>query len=117
MMRTTMIVISIALAAIAACGSSPAGNELDPPDAATSDAAPVDAANVQPALVYAVDVSVWTRTLTDPDVDCLWAEGYRHVIIGTQNLEVTRQQIEIATRGGLTIDLYVYLDWAFPIAP
>ncbi|HJL15491.1 MAG TPA: GH25 family lysozyme [Sandaracinaceae bacterium LLY-WYZ-13_1] len=66
---------------------------------------------VEPRIVDAVDVSHWTRTLTDADVDCLWEGGYRHVIVGTQLDEVTRQQLEIAIRGGLTVDLYVYLYW------
>ncbi len=62
-------------------------------------------------IVLGVDVSVWTKALTDSDVDCLYEEGYRHVIAGTQLLEVTRQQLEIAIRGGMTVDLYIYLYW------
>ena len=64
-----------------------------------------------PVPTYAVDISVWTDPITDPDVDCMWDAGVRHIIIGTQFLEVTRQQIKIAVRGGMTIDLYVYLYW------
>jgi hypothetical protein len=62
-------------------------------------------------LVSAVDVSHWTRTLTDPEVDCLWEAGVRHVIAGTQSLDVTRQQLAIALRGGMTVDTYVFLHW------
>jgi len=68
-----------------------------------------------PIEVRAVDVSVWTRTLLDYDVDCLWDLGYRHVIAGTQDPEVTRQQLEIAVRGGMTVDLYVYLYWTVSV--
>lgn len=59
----------------------------------------------------ALDGSHWTRTVTDSDVDCFWDNGYRHIVFGTQILEVTRQQLEIAIRGGMTVDLYVYLYW------
>ncbi|HEU0035935.1 MAG TPA: choice-of-anchor Q domain-containing protein [Kofleriaceae bacterium] len=103
----------LALALVAGCASAPGDSETPATDAA-GDTVPADG-SVEPALVQAVDVSVWTRTLTDPDVDCLWDDGYRHVIIGTQNLEVTRQQIAIAARGGMTIDLYVYLYWQLDI--
>ena len=72
---------------------------------------PADPEPTTAAPVYAVDVSVHTKTLTDPDVDCLWAAGVRHIIVGTQSVEVSRQQLKIAIRGGMTVDLYVYLYW------
>lgn len=82
----------------------------DVPDASDEDAT-TPPAPVEPVLVRAVDVSHWTRTLTDSDVDCLVGESFVHVIVGTQILEITRQQLEIAIRGGMTVDLYVYLYW------
>jgi hypothetical protein len=105
---------AVLLCALLSGCSSPAGR--GGADAGT--ARPADAAllapdaSSAPVLVPAVDVSVWTRTLTDPDVDCLWDLGYRHIIAGTQLLEVTREQLEIARRGGMTVDLYVYLYWS-----
>ena len=112
--------VTVIMWLLGACSSPTGGDPADLPDAGNvdpGDASPTtDATTAAAALVPALDVSVWTRTLTDPDVDCMWALGYRHVIAGTQNLEVTRQQIEIATRGGLTIDLYVFLSWGRSIA-
>lgn len=110
---------ALLFAALAGC-SSPAAGDMSP-DAASGGAADAGAAGapdaaVAPVLVPAVDVSVWTRTLTDPDIDCLWELGYRHIIAGTQFLEVTRQQLEIALRGGMTVDLYVYLEWSGGVA-
>jgi hypothetical protein len=96
------------------------GGDADAPD---EDAGHADDSHVpdvpapaEPRIVYAVDVSHWTRTLTDPDVDCLAGLGYEHVIVGTQIPEVTRQQLEIAIRGGMTVDLYVYLYWTESVA-
>lgn len=63
------------------------------------------------SLVGAVDVSVWSRSLVDSEIDCFWNAGVRHLIAGTQWPEVTRRQLEIAVRGGLSVDLYVYIYW------
>jgi hypothetical protein len=71
---------------------------------------------VEPEIVPAVDVSIWSGTLTDAHVDCLWTEGYRHVIAGTQLPWVTREQLAVAVRGGMTVDLYVYVYWHESIA-
>lgn len=104
-------------ALLSGCWSPVGGDgDADGPDAGITrpaDAgAPAPDASFTPVVVPAVDVSVWTRTLTDPDVDCLWEQGYRHIIAGTQFLAVTREQLEIALRGGMTVDLYVYLYWS-----
>lgn len=83
-------------------GVPPDGMPDDPPDDPETDLS-------EPLL--AIDVSHWTRTLTDPDIDCFWDLGYRHVVVGTQRIPVTREQLEISLRGGMTVDLYVYLYW------
>ncbi|MBW2456138.1 MAG: hypothetical protein JRI68_16585, partial [Deltaproteobacteria bacterium] len=62
-------------------------------------------------LEFAVDVSHWAQEVTDAEVACWWAEGVRHVIVGTQNLRISRQQLAMSGAGGMTLDLYVYLHW------
>jgi hypothetical protein len=61
--------------------------------------------------VYGVDVSFWSEELTDAEVACFWDEGVRHVIVGTQSPRIARQQLAMAYAGGMTVDLYVYLNW------
>ena len=38
--------------------------------------------------VYALDVSVYTRMISWSEYDCLWDQGVRHVVVGTQDLAV-----------------------------
>lgn len=91
--------------------------ELDQPMEHTSDGKADDPTadptgdDTGPGLVAALDASHHTRTITDPEVDCFWDLGYRHLIAGTQIPAVTRAQLEVAVRGGMTVDLYVYLYW------
>ncbi|MEW5742455.1 MAG: GH25 family lysozyme, partial [Myxococcota bacterium] len=66
--------------------------------------------------VYAVDVSHWEGMIAQHSMDCLWASNVRHVVAGTQVEEVTRQQLAMAVRQGMTVDAYVYLYWDRDIA-
>jgi hypothetical protein len=61
--------------------------------------------------VYALDVSVYTRMISWSEYECLWSEGVRHVIVGTQDPTVAAQQLDFAVDSGMTVDLYVYLYW------
>lgn len=67
-------------------------------------------------VVYALDVSHWSRTVADAELRCMWDAGVRHFIAGTQNSQITRQQLAQAVKGGMTIDAYVYLYWREDIA-
>jgi hypothetical protein len=61
--------------------------------------------------VFAVDISLWSGEIADSEVRCWWDQGVRHVIAGTQNPRITRQQLDMALAGGMTVDLYIYLYW------
>lgn len=60
---------------------------------------------------FAVDISLWSGEVTDSEMRCWWDGGVRHVIVGTQNPRISRQQLDMALDGGMTVDLYVYLYW------
>lgn len=66
--------------------------------------------------VLAVDVSYWSGYISESEVACWQDNGVRHVIAGTQNLDIARQQFETAVTGGMTVDAYVVLYWDFDIA-
>ena len=61
--------------------------------------------------VLAVDVSHWSGNITPDDVACWRANGVEHVIPGTQVESITRQQLQTAVDGGLSVDAYVVLYW------
>ncbi len=66
--------------------------------------------------LFAVDVSVWQMPIAQSQMDCHWDAGVRHVIVGTQDALVARQQLSMATARGMTVDAYVYLYWDLDIA-
>lgn len=49
--------------------------------------------------VLAVDVSYWSGYISESEVACWQDNGVRHVIAGTQNLDIARQQFETAVTG------------------
>ena len=65
---------------------------------------------------FAVDVSVWEEPLAQSQMDCLWDSGVRHVVVGTQDAIVAKQQLAMAVARGMTVDAYVYLYWNQDIA-
>lgn len=60
---------------------------------------------------FAVDVSVWETPLAQSQMDCFWDSGVRHVVVGTQEADITQQQLTMAIARGMTVDAYVYLYW------
>lgn len=60
---------------------------------------------------FAVDISLWSGEITDSEVRCFWDNGVSHVVVGTQTPRISRQQLDAAIHGGMTVDLYVYLYW------
>ena len=76
--------------------------------------ASVPAADVD-ELVNAVDVSHWSGTITDSEVACWRDRNFQHVIAGTQNPDITVQQLQTAVNHGMTIDAYVMLYWDYDI--
>jgi hypothetical protein len=67
-------------------------------------------------LVNAVDISHWSGTITDAEAACWVDTGFSHVISGTQNADITVQQLQTAVNQGMTVDAYVMLYWDYDIA-
>ena len=67
-------------------------------------------------LVNAVDISHWSGTVTDSEVACWRDSNFSHVIAGTQNPDITVQQLQTAVSHGMTVDAYVMLYWDYDIA-
>ena len=72
---------------------------------------PAFALDLGDETVFAVDVSHWSGNITPDDVACWGANGIEHVIPGTQVESITRQQLQTAVDGGLSVDAYVVLFW------
>jgi hypothetical protein len=74
---------------------------------------PVPVQDGDPAngAVFATDVSFWETPLSQAEMDCFWDSGVRHVIVGTQEEAITREQLAMAVSRGMTVDAYVYLYW------
>ena len=86
---------ALLLLALAACGGKSSGDSAPPPPA--------------PVLVKALDISVYSGTITAAHVDQWKAAGFTHVIVGCQNATVAKQQLAVLVAGGMTVDLYKYL--------
>jgi hypothetical protein len=67
-------------------------------------------------LVNAVDISHWSGTITDDEVACWRDSNFSHVVTGTQNPDITVQQLQTAVNGGMTVDAYVMLYWDYDMA-
>lgn len=96
MKRQAWVVVLLATA----CGGETDQNQLE-----------VTAPLSEGDAVFAVDVSHWSETVAATEVDCWWDRGIRHVIAGTQDRRIARQQLDRAIQGGMTVDAYVYLHW------
>lgn len=68
-------------------------------------------AQTQTRTVRAVDVSFWSGMITPSEVACWRSSGIEHVVPGTQVFDITRQQLQTAVAGGMTVDAYVVLYW------
>jgi hypothetical protein len=62
--------------------------------------------------VYTVDISHWQGEITPDEVACMWDSGVRHLIAGVLNPSIAANQLETASNGGMTVDIYVYLYWS-----
>lgn len=95
------------LLALGACAAEPET------EAAFTELKPAPKLDGDPAnqAVFAVDVSFWETALAQSEMDCFWDSGVRHVIAGTQQEDITREQLEMAVSRGMTVDAYVYLYW------
>ncbi len=109
-----MVMMAAASAGIVT-GCAPADGLGGGDESAAADAplAPAPAFHGDPAngALFAVDVSVWETPLAQSEMDCFWASGVRHVVVGTQAEDVTREQLAMAVSRGMSVDAYVYLYW------
>ena len=98
---------AMGLMALAGCGGVPdqgtAGEKLVP--------VPVQSGDPANGAVFATDVSFWETPLSQAEMDCFWDSGVRHVVVGTQEEAITREQLAMAVSRGMTVDAYVYLYW------
>ena len=113
-LATTML-LALGVAALGACSASP-----DAFDDATNEAplTPAPVFNGDPAnkALFGVDISFWETPVSQAEMDCFWASGVRHVVVGTQDEAITREQLAMAISRGMTVDAYVYLYWNTDLA-
>ena len=114
MMRTTSLLLGL-IGLVGGC--------LDPGDETTTEAttepllsAPFFGGDPANHALFAADVSVWETPLAQSEMDCFWDSGVRHVVVGTQDATVAREQLAMAVARGMTVDAYVYLYWDKDIA-
>src|SRR5690348_1562586 len=108
-MTTARFVVLFTL--LGACAAPPEEQASEPLQAAPY--FPGDTAN---AAEFATDVSVWETPLAQSQMDCFWDSGVRHVVVGTQDALVARQQLAMAVARGMTVDAYVYIYWDTDVA-
>ncbi|MHB8877476.1 MAG: GH25 family lysozyme [Myxococcaceae bacterium] len=60
-------------------------------------------------LVKTVDISVHSGYLSMDDIEQLKADGVTHVVVGTQDMAVTKQQLSLLVANGFTVDAYIYV--------
>lgn len=65
--------------------------------------------------VFATDISFWSGNISANKVACWRDRDVKHVVTGTQVRDITRQQLQMAIDGGMTVDAYVLLYWDFDI--
>ncbi|MEE9598006.1 MAG: GH25 family lysozyme [Acidiferrobacterales bacterium] len=65
--------------------------------------------------VFAIDISFWSGNISATEVSCWRGRGVQHVVTGAQVRDITRQQLQMAIDGGMTVDAYVLLYWDFDI--
>jgi len=106
---------STVLAILLASACAPPSLNGGPEDTGAGDAAiqPSPPFNGDPAngATFALDLSVWEGPMAESEMDCFWDSGVRHIIIGTQDEDITREQLAMAVSRGMTVDGYVYLYW------
>jgi hypothetical protein len=61
------------------------------------------------ALYRALDVSNWSGTVSAEQAQCMAEHGVRLAIPGTQDYDITRQQLGAFNGAGIPTDAYVYL--------
>jgi GH25 family lysozyme M1 (1,4-beta-N-acetylmuramidase) len=98
-------------AALALAVTTTLGAGCNPAGLAARGAEGTSRSSVETARVHGVDISVWSGRVTDAEMECFWDHGVRHVIVGTQEIGIARQQMEMAIEHGMTVDAYVYLMW------
>jgi hypothetical protein len=111
MMRTSCLLVAgmIVTGCVATADGPDTAGESDAAEALQ--AAPFFGGDTANHAEFAADVSVWETPLAQSQMDCFWDSGVRHVIVGTQDALVAKQQLAMAVSRGMTVDAYVYLYW------
>ncbi len=105
-MRPAAFVLLLAVA----CG--PGVGVVDTPKAPNDSTENLFTGDPANDAVYGLDVSMWEGPISESQMDCFWANGVTHLVVGTQVAEVTLQQLDMARRRGMSLDAYVFLHWS-----
>ena len=115
MFRTNVLFCLIALPGLAGClhevteEQGPAG--IEEIEGAALVPSPTFLGDPAAGAVFALDISFWEGPVSEEELECFWDSGVRHIIAGTQVMELTRQQLDVITARGMTVDAYEYLYW------
>ena len=108
-MRRLSTVMLMGMAFLGACAATSENDD------ATSEAplqpAPPFAGDTANQAPFGVDISMWELPMAQSEMDCFWASGVRHVVVGTQVEDIAREQLAMAVSRGMSVDAYVYLYW------
>ncbi|MHB8872834.1 MAG: GH25 family lysozyme [Myxococcaceae bacterium] len=104
-------VLAVGLAVLPGCYGDVQSDLEQDPLTGESEAAEVFLGDPTNNAVFALDLSHWEGAMAHWEMECFWGSGVRHWISGTQNPEVTRQQLKMAVDHGMTVDGYVFLFW------
>ena len=108
---TTRRMIRSMLVLLTLVGCATAGGDDDETGESALQAPPPFSGDPANGAVFAQDVSFWETPLAQSQMDCFWDAGVRHVIVGTQDAIIAKQQLAMAVSRGMTVDAYVYLYW------
>ncbi len=105
------LLLALGAMTLGACATGLQGAEQDESSEGALTPAPVFNGDPANHAIFGADVSVWETPLAQAEMDCFWASGVRHVIVGTQDEGVAREQLAMAVSRGMTVNAYVYLYW------
>ncbi|MBI1948795.1 MAG: hypothetical protein HYS27_24120 [Deltaproteobacteria bacterium] len=115
MFRTNVLFCLTALSPLAGClhqlDDAPAAEAELAAEGAPLVPAPSFLGDPEAGAVFALDISFWEGPVSEEEIECFWDSGVRHIVTGTQVLEITRQQLDVAIARGMTVDAYEYLYW------
>lgn len=92
---------------LSSCGDESSDGSSSAAVQGSAEIRPIDVP--QPTLVKALDISVYSGNITASNVQGWQSQGFSHVVVGTQNASIAKQQLTTLVAGGMTVDVYVFL--------